>query len=363
MRGIGGLFLGLGLWVFLPGASATAQQPTKTKKITVIIGADGSIKVLDVTPGKPIGGAAAKPQPAPGQDLRKALLEQHRQELEKLAREFERAKDLAARQAELEKARQALERAQQKAKAILEARPPFHWHYHPGAWQYFPWNGPGDILKKGAGPGKQTPAGVDQKLDLILKQLGDLRRDVDAIKKKVDARPASMIQPGRWIPRQGKNKKDAGGSRFQLVPAPQAGKDKKPGVIEIELVPSRPVQKSSIVPKVKAERRIIIGGQPSPELLRKIEEIIKQIEREASGKPVAPRIQIIPLPAKGAAKPIDPIVLDRLDRLILEIENKQRGQAPNAGEQREAERQMIDAQRQLERILQQIKELERKNRP
>ncbi|MSQ96945.1 MAG: hypothetical protein EXR98_20660 [Gemmataceae bacterium] len=135
-------------------------------------------------------------------------------------------------------------------------------------------------------PAPQPAGNVDQKLDLILKQLGELRRDIDAIKQKVDGK-----QPH--------------------------------GILTWDLKP-----KNVIKPKEKDK------------------------------KPGAPNIQIIPFPGGKDGKKIDPEVLKRLDKIIEELEKKERDKARPIPDRDD----LLEAQRNLERVIRELEAIERKNR-
>jgi hypothetical protein len=282
MRSIGVLALGIAFGVGLTGNAAFAQVVEMQFEIEVQIGPDGVVKILDARTGKVIDDAVlkalTKPGPALLQPLDKKQTDELRQALEraieaefkakddpkakpkpipfdfkfpvdpfggkqpdkkqieefrKLIEEFmkDKAKGQDAARKSLEQARKAMERAKQ--------------------------------LRKDQQAAPATPAGVDQKLDQILKQLGDLRKDVDAIKKKLDVRPSDTIRP--WPP----------------FGPPMKIKEVKPGVFEIEVEIEKLVpNKADKADKAKKPAK----DEPADETIQKALQYLraKQLTPQAS---------------------------------------------------------------------------------
>lgn len=268
---IRGLSVAMGLTVLLCCGWASAQDAGKA--IQVIVGDDGTIKVIDAKTGKVLS-------------------------TEKIQR--------PTNDKQLDEARKALERLLQDKKRIVEAQGKRIVILQDKQIEFSPKSikiiigpdGKAQIVTEPPAkkPVPQPAGGIDQKLDLILKQLGDLRRDVDAIKQKLEGKKPVSIH---WQMVPGSKPRKDGTIELEIVPAP--AKDKKPG---------------------------------------------------ASG------------PKDG--KNLDPEVLQRLDQIIEELEKKERSRRideieknKNADTKRE---ELLEAQRQLERIIRQLEEIERKNR-
>jgi len=71
--------------------------------------------------------------------------------------------------------------------------------------------------------------GLEGKIDLLLKEVAELRKDVNQIKSRLDAKPTLPIPVLPFDPKKGDKK--PGGPNFQILPFPGGG----PGGIEIEL--------------------------------------------------------------------------------------------------------------------------------
>ncbi len=334
------LGVAMGLVVVLCCGWASAQDASKPQTIQVIISADGTLKIIDAKTGKVLGTAQIDKKDLqiekkgdPKADEKK-LLEKRRLEelklLEQLLQEKERA---LKQQRELEEAVRQAEEAHQRAKEAIEKKAPRTYSY-PGNWPY-PWFQSQDITVVIGPDGKakivnstdakkpvaQPASNADQKLDLILKQLGELRRDVDAIKQKLDGKKPVNIH---WQMVPGSKPRKDGTIELEIVPVP--AKDKKPGGIEFEFFPGPANDKN----------------------------------------PGAPSIQIIPLPAGKDGKKLDPEVLKRLDKIIQELEQKDRDRRSQEIEKNKKNlpqsEDLLEAQRQLERMIRELQELERKNR-
>jgi hypothetical protein len=297
MRSIGGLFLCVGLGVLIASSNGLAQD--KPIAIQVVIGADGSVKVIDAKTGKELDDALIKLLARPGavevqpldkkkiEDLRKAidkaveaelkdapkakskpfrlhqefpvpipgnipLDKQQIEELRKLAEKLERNAELEAWQKRFEKARDAA----QKANRLLR--------------------------EKQAAPAADS---VDKKLDLILKQLEDLRKDVDGIKKRLDGGRKPDVFEWRVVP--GSKPRPDGTLELEIVPFP----DKKPDP------PKDPKAKPT-----------------DDEVRQRLEALIKKLEEEQRNKPRPPRQ---PEPSKEE--------LEReLNRLLQQVEEARR---------------------------------------
>ncbi len=194
--------VGLGVALWAGQASAQDAQPA----IQIVIGTDGSVRVIDAKTGKILANV-----PAQGQ-----------------------AKPKVAQDEAIRKAVQYLQAQQDKAP-------------QPGA--------------------AQPAGGTDAKLDLILKQLGDLRKDVDAIKKKLDGKQPDNIRIwfDRDLPMLPKDKK----IEFER-------KDPKPVAPPIQVIPA-PGSRKKIDPGLKKEldallKEVTEGQKQIDDLLRKLEE-------------------------------------------------------------------------------------------
>ena len=117
------------------------------------------------------------------------------------------------------------------------------------------------------------PMSVDRKLDLILKQLDELRRDVDGIKKRLDGKPADRI--GVW----------------QVVPG---GKDAKPGtdaLPRIQVLPLDGDKKKIIIQRIR--------GLPGGDAGKDIKDAVRKRLEDAIKKLEVNRLRAVP-PAGGA---------------------------------------------------------------
>lgn len=156
--------------------AAAAQDASKGKAIQVIVGPDGTIRVIDVATGKEVGKLPVEVKP----------------KLDPLPPDVQKQVDEAR-----EKVKRALQKLNdQKVEPKRERAEPT----------------------------------IDKKLDLILKQLEDLRKDVDGIKKKFDGKQPDQLRPGT------PDSKPRPKLPFPIPPGKDKEKDKKPGIIEIELM-------------------------------------------------------------------------------------------------------------------------------
>lgn len=345
MGGIRGLIFSLGLGVFMTCASAQAQDAAKPIAIQVVIGADGSVQIIDAKTGKVLTTVPAQGQARPMKpkaDEAQQQLEQARKQLERvLQQQKERdakllpAKPMDTKDEALRKAIEYLQR-QQAREAVPQPPPGYR----------------GVPLNK-VMPGA-APASADAKLDLILKQLADLRKDVDGIKKKLDGKQPDGVRVWDFVPK---------------------GKDGKPGVIEIELFPKpvaprieiKPIQLPGDKDKKPAVRQFQLvpanpGSQPNPEALKRLEELIKQLEAEKKAAKPLPDKRVIPAPGQK----LDPALKNELDALLKEVTEGQKqiddlikrleGQAKDPGKKKvtiELPR-TIDRNAQLERRIEML---------
>jgi hypothetical protein len=265
MRRIRWFVLGIGLAVATGAWAQEAPRPA----VKVVVGAEGSVKVFDANTGKEI---PAKVQKADGQSNSEKNVDQRRDPTkEEIEKEMERRlievlkeiewssqgrgtrvpldekavarllqeqlkdansgpkrdadqkrRDEDQRRRDLEKARRdaekALEDARREIESILkerqkDAKPEPKRAEKPKVIELELRD---IIIDKDKRPGQS--ASVDQKLDLILKQMAELRRDVNDLKKKLEGQGSPGRQPG-----DGRDKKP-GEFRFEFKP----GADKKP---------------------------------------------------------------------------------------------------------------------------------------
>jgi hypothetical protein len=168
-----------------------------------------------------------------------------------------------------------------------------------------------------------APNSVDKKLDLILKQLDEIRRDVNQLKGRFEGKKPENIQ------------------LWQVVP-----KEKKPGVIELELVPGAapkppvppppgtkpiPVQPPNL-DGLKFKFHLAPGAdldKVDPETRKKLDELLKLLEQKKAANPNLPRIHLdekkvviirktneSPVPVPATPAPVD--LERRLERLLQE---------------------------------------------
>jgi hypothetical protein len=161
---------------------------------------------------------------------------------------------------------------------------------------------------------------VDKKLDLILKQLDEIRRDVNQLKGRFEGKKPENIQ------------------LWQVVP-----KEKKAGAIELELVPGAvprpsatkpiPVQPPLNLDGLKFKLHIAPGADVDkldPEIRKKLDELKKLLDqKKAAADPNVPRVHLdekkvliirktnesaVPVPATPAPADLE----RRLERLLQE---------------------------------------------
>jgi hypothetical protein len=308
-----GFIVSLGLAVVISGGWASAQDAPKA--IQVVIGADGSVKVIDVKTGKVIADVAGKVQekPAPkADDQEKKQRDQARQQLER-----------------------ALQQLREKQAGEPKPQPPIRKDAKPADKPAIEWH----IL--GGAPANS----VDKKLDLILQQLAELRRDVNQLKGKVEGKQPPAVwqviprdgkpQPMQPVPPPAKDKKQPDERRIELK---LHTLDLKPGGLPWQIVPA-PGGKEK--PKIDAD------------LQRQIEDLIKRhLEKKGVGdaKPGAPRIQVIPFPAAGKDGTIE-IELELKDTFLKKVGKEQPKAAPQP-------RSPADIEREIQQLLQQVERLQ-----
>jgi hypothetical protein len=265
------LFFGFGLIVLISCGFAAAQDAAKPRAIQVTIGPDGVVKVIDVNTGQEIGKPAAKAQAKPGgnqgQQVQQEQQGQHgqndnnqdqdpRQKIERILK----AKRLEQEGQEKRGDGQQDKKSDGNSKTIKIVIGP---------------DGTARIITD-QDEKKRIPeprGSIDQKLDQILKQLGDLRRDVDAIKKKLDDKKGGVIL-------------------WDVKPAPgkePPAKEKKELKIKIELPKDKPAV--------------------DPEVQKRLDAIIKELEKKR------PDIEL-------PKSPIDPEVQKQIDRILKQLKEK-----------------------------------------
>ena len=306
------LFFGFGLLVLVSCGWAAAQDAAKPRAIQVTIGPDGVVKVIDANTGqqiaKPVSKAQAKPGPRqrqPGQQGQsddKQQYDDYSQQIERILKSLHAGQDKRAEG-------QQDKRIDFNPKTIRIVIGP---------------DGKAQIIqdrdtKKPATP----PAGtVEQKLDLILKQLGELRKDVDTIKKKLDGKQPDNLRLWQVVPTPGKD----------------TPKDKKPGELKFRIE----------LPK---------DAKPTidPEIQKRLDELIKQLEKKGliPDKPGAPRIQFVPRPGGGADKQFE--FEFELKDILKKIE-KDRPNAPPAPNPAELRRRIEQLQQQLEQLQRELRD-------
>jgi hypothetical protein len=287
MRNIRWFVLGVSLAV---AGGAWAQDAPQTK-LKVLIDRDGNFRVFDAGTGKEL---PAQIQKTDGQPERKQDGDNRRNGDEKRRDEDQKRRDLekARRDAEkaLEEARREIEKLLQDQKKDPKAEP----KRGDGKQKVIELELRDIIIDKEKKPGQ--PLTTDQKLDLILKQMAELRRDVDQIKQQLGGRGG----PGRL---------------------PMDPRDKKPDLPRIEVKPG--------------------GLQLDDETVKRIMEIIK--------KKMPDNIPNLP----GFPDGIDP---DTVKRILEMIKKKADRIPPQQPPQADRNAEM---QQRLDRMLREIEDIRR----
>ena len=306
MHKIGCFIIVLGLFIFKPGLATEAQEALRPA-VQVIIDADGSVKVIDPKTGRDIPSVVVRVhQPARVIQVQQQQRAEPQQRLEYLLKdvrtkaiELERAADGKPRVASLQPGQpkpqppagnveKAIERLikdleemkrdlrtpkDAPAQRMLEVKP------HFGAWQVFPAQpgGPPRIV------GQPATGSIEGKLDLILKVMDEMRRD---IKNLQDRLPGPKDKKG---PNPGPRFE----FEFELQPAPgQPGQDKKPSPLLPRVKPADNKGQDEVLQKaLEALRKQLEakGARPmntpdkkqpdrSADVDRRIQQIIQEVE-------------------------------------------------------------------------------------
>jgi hypothetical protein len=280
MRGISGLVFGLGLGVLLTGGQAKAQEAAKPA-VQIVIGADGSVRVIDAKTGKEIARVVAEKQADSSQKQQaQKQLEKARKELERVLRVQQEAQPVPP--ALPLKKKDPIERPPVRVQIVQDGPPRI----------------PGQPVLPPAGA--SVGGSLEKKIDLILKQLDELRRDVNQLKSKLDGKQPNRLQ-----------------LHWEVVPNPaKDGKDKK---------------------------------KPEPPRI-----LIAPIGKD--------KIELRPLPDKGDSK-LEKEVIEGLNDLLRKLEGESKDKRKKAaGEKSNKERPVdrnVELERRLERILQEAEELRR----
>ena len=299
MRSIRWMVFGFGLALLLSSVRSEAQDATRPA-VKVVIGADGSVKVFDAKTGKEIVTDIIKVQKStgaiqfPAGDKKQTdQLEQARKELERMLQELNKPKaDPAKKPAAIGKLIQ------------LE----FDLQILPGGQ-------PRIVQLQRAQTAVEKPVTLEQKVDLLLKQMGELRRDVDQLKNKLEGKQPETKNYWQVVPAAPKDAKDKPAPRFQIELKPIQGQEKKPSNPQIQIVP---------VPAKK--------GTPEEQALQnRLQELLKGIEKANEAQ-------------RDKAKPAQPKAVDPLQRKAAPM-------APSANNEQT-----------LQRILQELEELRREIR-
>jgi hypothetical protein len=281
MRGISGWIVSVGVGVFLTSGWASAQDAVKPA-VQVIIGADGSVKVIDPSTGKEINSVVTKVQTAPKADQQRlqahGQLELARMQLERVlrAQHLEVAPPQGAKKDKKDPKPIEIELQldfglpQGGKKDKKEAKPiEIEFHIIPG---------PDGKLRFIQAP-KAKPAAdtLEKKIDLLLRQMEELRRDVNQLKNKIEGKKPE-VRLWQIIPQEGKDKKPEP-PRFLLKPTPSKG--------ELELY-KEAIEKNmeELLKKLKAEsrdkaKRAAEKERPPVDRNAELEQRIERILREA----------------------------------------------------------------------------------
>lgn len=260
MRNVSWFLLGIGLVVSYSSAQA---QDAPLPKVQVIIDAAGNVRVIDEKTRKELPSTVIKLQAREPkvEERQKAeaqqRLEQARQALEKLLREQQKANAEKPKPKETEIDLLFPRNDRNKARVIAVEK---------------------DVRQAGS---------VDQKLDLLLRQMEELRRDVNQVKNKLEGK-----QPD--------------GRMLKIISGDGKEKDKKPDAAWIRIAP-------------------MPGGPPvnkiDPDTLKQLQELFKKLESEQPDlrkkSPTDPYLK--PRPADRSME-----LEQRLERALREIEEMHR---------------------------------------
>ncbi|MBI1830897.1 MAG: hypothetical protein HYR84_05525, partial [Planctomycetes bacterium] len=274
-------YLVLALALVLAGTVVTAQDQLKPMTIQVVIGPDGAVKIIDAKTGKEISGDhvyKVQAKKIQGKPIDQKELAEFYLKLQKVL-EIEKGDALDKKALEeLHRALQELEKLKADKKGGDKK---------PGIIKpieiEIELQKPGDEEPRVIVVGKKKvvdagPLSVDQKLDLILKQLDELRRDVDGIKKRLDGKPSDKVR--LWnVPGGGDAK-----PRIQVIPLP--GGDKKIIIQRIQGLPGGDAGKdikAEVRKRLEDALKKLDGDRPKPAPpanpeLKRIEELERAIE-------------------------------------------------------------------------------------
>jgi hypothetical protein len=175
MRNISWFILGIGSALIL-GTTASFAQDAPRPPVQVVIGPNG-VKVIDPKTGKEVPSVVTKIANAPA----RIVVELELDKKQKTPGVFEIEFDLQLEQAHKELLRAIqLQKAKEGPKVDKVEIKPMEFKLVPGP------DGKAIIVVMQR---KAEPLSTDKKIDLLLKQVADLRQDVDAIKKKLDIKP------------------------------------------------------------------------------------------------------------------------------------------------------------------------------
>jgi hypothetical protein len=261
MRSISSLWFGIGLVLLQPCTWAEAQD-TPRPAVQVIVGPNGDIRVFDPKTGKEIASVVTKVQTQRAQ----GQLERARFELEGLLLDGQRVQRVQGEKAEPKK---------EKAGKPLE----LEFNFGPGPGKPL-------VLTLQAPP---AAGSLEKKVDLILKNLDELRRDVNQLKSKLEGKKVE-VELWRVVPIPAKDGKD---------------KDKRPDAPRIQIKPA---------PGQKLEKQV------EPELRKVLEDLLKRRIEEATEKArkAPPERRPEPRPDRNAE------LERRLERILREAEELRR---------------------------------------
>lgn len=259
MFGIRGLILATAMGVLVSWAPAQAQDAPKPA-VQVIIGADGSVKVIDPKTGKEISSVVTR---VGSQSLQRNL-EEMRKAIEKYAVETEKG--------------ERVDVWKSFEKYVAPDGVPFKIEL----FDLQDDNKPRIILVEKKGfekkkeaekkkePARPQPKSLDEKVDLILKQLDELRRDVNQIKGRLDGKPADSIRIwGSGDMRKGPPWRGFGPPKMDDIP--WKALEGKLDAEQIERI-------KAMIRKVGAEERKEKPANPTAELERHLERLLREAE-------------------------------------------------------------------------------------
>ena len=323
MRFMLGLLFGIGVIVF--PALTTAQDGTQA--IQVVVGKDGSIKVVDPRTGNELPSiilrSAEKPPfvrviEGPGEIVRELTVDQRTGQLVRLGQDKAKDAELEKAKKELNQARKQLEKLLDDLKKEKDAKDAkkskddeyFELEVIPG-----PDGKPKSFLLK-----KVPPQSLDNKVDRVMREIYELRRDINELKKQLDAKkgpPEGKGPPfgGPGGPRGGWGWPGGGWDKG----GPPKGYDPKGPE------PKGPPAKKGD-PKADGPVRVEVNHNIDPKTLKQLEDIFKKygipsdVIKKIEEKKTKPEPKQPIVDPKAPTQPASGNVEARLDRILAEVE-------------------------------------------